>query len=302
MTQSVLCLCSVVLIQREYGMTRYACIVICTFLLLLLEACANSALAPVAQRDEVKQGKPVVTQRGRMRSAAEKPLKTIPADGYTVVKGDTLYAIAWRYNLDHKTVANWNNISAPYTIYPGQLVRLNPPPIDRGIVRNIKSKNARSSVSPSPKAESTARKPTRKTETVTAKPTTEIPAQGGAIKWLWPTSGRLVKSSSPTSKKGIDISGKPGQKVKAAAAGQVVYSGSGLLNYGKLVIIKHSEKYLSAYAYNSKLLVKEGDRVNIGQVISIMGRDHKGRHVLHFEIRRNGKPVDPKRYLPGRRA
>jgi lipoprotein NlpD len=103
---------------------------------------------------------------------------------------------------------------------------------------------------------------------------------------------------SPTSKKGLDILGVHRQSVNAAAEGEVVYSGSGLVGYGKLIIIKHNDKFLSAYAYNSKILVKEGDIVKAGQEISKMGQDHTGRKILHFEIRRNGKPVNPLKHLP----
>ena len=120
----------------------------------------------------------------------------------------------------------------------------------------------------------------------------------GKIKWFWPTRGKIVKSDSPTSKKGVDISGSSGQPVKAAAEGKIVYSGSGLVGYGKLIIIKHNDKFLSAYAYNSDLLVNEGDIVKAGQKISEMGQDQSGRNILHFEIRLNGNPINPLKYLP----
>ena len=134
------------------------------------------------------------------------------------------------------------------------------------------------------------------------RPAREPALPKGPVTWHWPTTGNIVDSSSPKSKKGINISGKPGQSIKAAAAGQVVYSGSGLFGYGKLIIIKHNDTYLSAYAYNSKLLVKEGDTVKSGQTISFMGQDHTGRTLLHFEIRKNGKPINPANYLPKKRA
>ena len=142
----------------------------------------------------------------------------------------------------------------------------------------------------------------KKAEVAVKKPGIRPVLPKGPVKWLWPTRGKLVKSNSPTSKKGIDIAGTSGQTIKAAAGGEVVYSGSGLLGYGKLIIIKHNETYLSTYAYNSKLLVKEGDRVIAGQNISEMGQDISGRNILHFEIRQNGKPVNPIKHLPKKHA
>ena len=120
----------------------------------------------------------------------------------------------------------------------------------------------------------------------------------GAIDWQWPTSGRVIKSDSPTARKGLEIAGSQGQAVNAAAAGSVVYSGSGLLGYGRLIILKHSDTFLSAYAYNERLLVAEGDQVATGQQIATMGLDNSGQPVLHFEIRKDGRPVNPMEHLP----
>ena len=128
----------------------------------------------------------------------------------------------------------------------------------------------------------------------------EIPLPRQVNRWNWPVKGRLFKTfnTRDSLRKGIAIVGERGQAVKAAAGGRVVYSGNGLLSYGNLVIIKHSNAYLSAYAYNKKLLVKEGDSVDLGQEIAHMGGSGKGPARLHFEIRKNGKPVDPLHYLP----
>jgi lipoprotein NlpD len=117
--------------------------------------------------------------------------------------------------------------------------------------------------------------------------------------WAWPASGKVSESYAKTGS-GIRIAGTEGQPVSASAAGEVVYAGSGLKSYGQLVIVKHNETWLTAYGFNSRLLVKEGDRVASGQRIAAMGRNSRGRELLHFEIRRNGKPVDPMRYLPKR--
>ncbi len=279
-------------------------------ILCLLQACGRS-VAPVQQRDVVREQVPSTTERSiaLQRSRDRANLNS----GYHVVeKGDTLYSIAFRYSKDFKAVAQWNRISPPYTIYPGQFVRLKPAadqrtagtpakkkgtPLQTETVKKLPSKNKTATTAPKPKP---ATKPA--TKQVATKQPAKKPLPAGAVKWSWPTVGKLVKSNSPTSKKGIDISGKSGQTIKAAATGDVVYSGSGLFGYGKLIIIKHNETYLSAYAYNSKLLVKEGDRVRAGQPISYMGQDHSGRTVLHFEIRKNGKPTNPITYLPKRSA
>jgi lipoprotein NlpD len=143
----------------------------------------------------------------------------------------------------------------------------------------------------------------RKVVTQAKKPTKSI-KKSGSLRWHWPTHGHVIEtfSSKSSTRKGIDIAGRLGQGVKAASAGRVVYSGSGLRGYGKLIIVKHNEQYLSAYAHNRKLLVKQGDTVKLGQRIAEMGRSGTDRVKLHFEIRREGNPVNPMRYLPKRRG
>lgn len=282
--------------------------VIFLLILILLHACSGVGVAPVANRGEVKETAPTTTQRGA--AAQAKPTTTSKPtiqnkSGYHIVgKGDTLYSIAWRYNYDYKAVASWNKINAPYTIYPGQLIRLKPILKKKGtpLKPKVAAKKTPPASPPKPISKPTPKKPPEKSKVVVQKSKPKAALPTGPVKWSWPTTGKLVKSNSPTSKKGIDISGKSGQRIKAAAAGEVVYSGSGLLGYGKLIIIKHNETYLSAYAYNRKLLVREGERVKAGQQISEMGQDHTGRTVLHFEIRKNGKPVTPTRHLPKKRA
>ncbi len=278
--------------------------VIYLLFIILLQACSGVGVAPVANRGEVKEAEPTSTQRGTSRQSKPVP-KAQPTiqnkSGYHIVgKGDTLYSIAWRYSYDYKLVASWNKINAPYTIYPGQLIRLKP--LVEKKAAPIKPKIIVKKAPPSPPTKPVTEPSPKKPNAVAQKNKPKAALPRGPIKWSWPTTGKLVKSNSPTSKKGIDISGKSGQRIKAAAVGEVVYSGSGLLGYGKLIIIKHNETYLSAYAYNSKLLVKEGDRVKAGQPISEMGQDHTGRTVLHFEIRKNGKPVTPTKHLPKNRA
>ncbi len=287
-------------------MTRFAALVTTLTALLLLQACTGKAVAPVDNRKVKKEPVPATSQRGvsATRTTSSKNNAGSDAGYHVVVKGDTLYSISWRYQKDYKQVAGWNRISSPYTIFPGQLIRLKPP------VQQANGQPVRKKRGIPLKPEQPATLPATPPTKTVAKPTAKKPAKAsakpalpsGPISWSWPTRGNIVKSNSPTSKKGIDISGKSGQTIKAAAAGEVVYSGSGLFGYGKLIIIKHNETYLSAYAYNSKLLVKEGDRVNSGQTISYMGQDNTGRTVLHFEIRKNGKPINPIKYLPRKSA
>jgi len=266
---------------------------------LCINACTTPRVAPVSSRgEEVKSAhkKQVHEAISEKKAAGKKP-------GHHVVnKGDTLYSIAWIYGFDYRDIAIWNNIKAPYVIYPGQQLKLQAPPPSRNksltpgpIVRKEAAIKQETKPIIKPEAGAVKKQPSiNKTSTI--KQTKPLPA--GKVHWSWPVRGKLVKSKTPTAKKGIDIAGKLGQKVNAAAIGDVVYSGSGLLGYGKLIIIKHNETFLSAYAHNSKLLVKEGDRVQKGQQIAQMGQTTDGRTLLHFEIRKNGKPIDPLGHLP----
>lgn len=211
-----------------------------------------------------------------------------------VKKNDTLYAIARTQGFTHYQIARWNHLRSPYVLKPGQVLRLSPPSTSAPVVT---SQAARPVVKTQALRPSNSR-PAKSVTTKPVAPAENLPTR--VSKWYWPVSGRVVTTfkSDDTSRKGIRISGKKGQTVKAAAAGSVVYSGNGLINYGNLVIIKHSHSFLSAYAYNSKLLVKEGDSVKPGQAIARMGGPAANSSQLHFEIRRNGKPVNPLHYLP----
>jgi lipoprotein NlpD len=220
------------------------------------------------------------TTSNNVKKQAENPKKY-----HIVEKGETLYSIAWQYGYDVREVAIWNRIQAPYTIYPQQKIRLvkthytkpQKPVSKRVITSKITPK---SHVKNSNKS-----KTTRK------------------ISWQWPTKGKIIGkySARDAGKKGLDIAGRKGQRIYAAAGGEVVYSGSGLRGYGKLIIIKHNDTYFSAYAHSNRLFVKEKQKVQKGQHIADMGSSEAQRVMLHFEVRRNGKPVDPLRYLPKRR-
>ncbi len=268
---------------------------------ILLQACASGGIAPVSNRDEIKDTPPNISKPGKKIEKKESkkrvntPKKIVKnkKDCHVVAKGDTLYSIAWRYNYDYRQLANWNDIDAPYVIYLGNSIcfKLN------------KGKSVKKIKSQPDEDENLGKEQIQQNQVAQVNPNVGDKKSGkklspGKIKWFWPTRGKIVKSDSPTSKKGVDISGSLGQSVKAAAEGKIVYSGSGLVGYGKLIIIKHNDKFLSAYAYNSELLVNEGDIVKAGQKISKMGQDQSGRNILHFEIRLNGNPINPLKHLP----
>jgi len=230
------------------------------------------------------------------RTPAPQPAKR--PGSYIVNRGDTLYSIAWRYGFDYRQLAGWNAIREPYTIFPGQKLRLTKPPKTASTSRKRASPPSSKTAS---KSGSKASKSNKSTSSGTLKKSTKAPAKGGSAsvkRWYWPAKGKVVTSFSRSGGKGIDIAGRFGQPIQAAADGKVVYSGSGLIGYGQLIIVKHNKRYLSAYAHNNKILVKEGDTVTGGQRIAEMGRSGSNRAMLHFEIRKDGKPIDPLRFLP----
>ena len=217
---------------------------------------------------------------------------------YRVKKGDTLYAVSWRAGVDWKTLARWNGLKSPYTIYPGQLLRLKPPPARSSSKPRSSTAKRTTKSSTTKKSGSTT---SSRTSTSRATSTKKKPAAAaGRLHWQWPVKGRIVSRFSMTDPDldGIKIAGSRGKKIVAAESGTVVYTGSGLIGYGELIIIKHNNEFLSAYGHNSRLYVKEGQKVKKGQHISDMGSNSAGQYMLHFEIRRYGKPVDPLAYLP----
>ncbi|WP_366517680.1 peptidoglycan DD-metalloendopeptidase family protein [uncultured Marinobacter sp.] len=228
--------------------------------------------------------------------------------GRHVVKpGETLYSIAWRYGRDYRELGNANGMSAPWHLKAGQVLRLDL----RGTVTSSVQNNGRSRAAPTkPPSQPVSTAPARKTEprpTVSRAPDRKSPLNTQTqtvsnVNWRWPHVGTVIAGYSTSGKvnKGVDIAGNPGDAVRAAAGGNVVYAGSGLLGYGNLVIVNHNEHYLSAYAHNRKILVQEGEDVKAGQVIAELGSSGSDRPKLHFEIRKNGNPVDPRHYLPPR--
>lgn len=216
---------------------------------------------------------------------------------HKVVSGDTLFSIAWRYGFKYQDLAKYNNISTSYRIYPGQIIRLP----GSFVAASASARSTKSNDNAPKSSVSTYSKNSRsKYQTNTISKSTKPVLQTGAIIWLWPSKGAILRhfSGATTLNKGIDIGGKLGEPVLAAASGQVVYAGSGLRGYGKLLIIRHNDTFLSAYAHNNRLLVKEGDFVKAGQRIADMGSSGTDGVKLHFEIRRDGTPENPLTYLP----
>lgn len=231
---------------------------------------------------------------------------------HVVREGETLYGIAWNYGRDYRELGSANGLGPPWTIRAGQVLRLDV----RGTAQSGNSGRTTAKAS-KPAANTSTRKArakqpaqaaanTRKTA-VTRKPDTSAPLASrsqtvASIPWRWPHSGTVIAGYSASGKvnKGVDIAGKAGDAVRAAADGSVVYAGNGLLGYGNLIIVNHNEHYLSAYAHNRKIRVSEGENVKAGQVIAELGSSGSERPKLHFEIRKNGNPVDPAHYLPPR--
>ena len=271
---------------------------------LLLGGCGGSKMAPVT-----------VINAGSDQ----------PASFHTVRKGESVYAIAWRYGLDYRDVARWNALRSPYTIYPGQGLKLSGPgrsavaAAPGGSSRTAaaalpprKSARGASTTPPRTSAKPAVISPPKKPHASAAKVVTKAAPPGGnrvpqsdprienakVGAWVWPVKGRLAGAFGKRGGKGINIEGSRGQRISAAHSGRVVYAGGGLIGYGELIIVKHNKRFLSAYAHNSVIFVKEGDLVNRGQRIAEMGSSGTDKVMLHFEIRRDGKPVNPLKYLP----
>lgn len=213
---------------------------------------------------------------------------------HIVQQDETLYNIAWRYGRDYKELASANNIKSPFILSVGQRIDLE---VDQQSYKAQRSSNKKE---PSTSPNVTGRKQNPKLRNKTTR--TKKSSNSNKITWGWPHVGLILAKYSVNSRsrdinKGIDIRGVGGDEIRAAASGEVVYAGNGLLGYGNLIIINHSDRYLSAYGHNQDMLVKEGDRVKRGQQIATMGAKG-GKPMLHFEIRKDGQPVNPAKYLP----
>lgn len=203
-------------------------------------------------------------------------IEPIPKSGvHRVLPGETIYEIAWRYGLDYRSLAVMNHLKSPYLLHNAQLIALH-------------------YQQPAPLSNRKMQKPMIvKIEKITVSQRTAIKEQHSVVKkWIWPAKGKITNSFTRLNK-GINITGQLGDDIYATAAGKVVYSGDGLRGYGNLIILKHNSQYLSAYAHNRVIFVKEGEWVRQGQKIAEMGSTGSDKIMLHFEIRRAGKPIDP---------
>ena len=289
--------------------------------ILILGGCASRQPAPVIERAPAAQAP----------AAPAAPAADTRPETYTVRRGETLYGIALDHGLDYRDLAEWNGITNPNVIRVGDTLRLRAPAATvtsegAAQVKPVIGAGALESrpLGAGPEAASAAKKPDEATIArieprrielkpelrPEAKPRPEALLPGPRpeaqsdndekVDWSWPVAGRIVARFADPANKGVDISAKLGDPVFASAPGRVVYSGSGLRGYGKLIIIKHNPTYLSAYAHNNQILVKEGQNVAKGQKIGEVGATDSAAPKLHFEIRRLGKPVDPLKFLPER--
>lgn len=302
---------------------------ICLVLALLLAACASQQRgAPVEERavQNGRNGNSAAAGSATAASAeaAQKALPGAENAGkpgyYTIKPGDTLIRVGLESGQNWHDIMRWNNIDNPNVLEVGQVLRVVPPGADAGVAstkpvtagrvesRPLDAKPAPGSPAasaPASGAGSTTVAGVSVTPAVppasAPSPTIASPKEGDDdVNWMWPSSGPVIAAFDEARNKGLGISGKAGDPVYAAADGRVVYAGSGLRGYGNLVIVKHNNSYLTAYAHNQTLLVKEDQAVRRGQKIAEMGSTDTDRVKLHFEIRKQGKPVDPAKYLPPR--
>lgn len=288
-------------------MTQAPRLALLTILIGLAAGCSTTTRqAPVVER-------PVTAAPARPAPAqAEEAPKQDERGMYTVRKGDTLLRIALDFGQNYRDLVTWNNLANPDDIKVGQVLRVSQPQGERNASVQTQPVPMPPSASVPRKTEPRADKtPYSEGKVATATPPATAPATPPApatpaagdearLSWMWPSEGRVIATFDDGRNKGIDIAGRMGQPVVAAGSGKVMYAGSGIRGYGNLVIVKHSNSLLSAYAHNRKIVVKEGDNVSRGQVIAEMGDSDADAVKLHFEIRQQGKPVDPTRFLPVR--
>jgi lipoprotein NlpD len=273
--------------QRSY-LTGFQQLVIGIALGVLLVGCSSTPSGGVRVVDR------------NNKAAPQRP--TVTTGQYVVRRGDTLFSIAFRYGWDYKALAARNQIPEPYTIRVGQTIRFDG---RSGGAVAARGPGVVSSTSTTTSSSGSVKTTVISKPVAVAAPSagaSTLPAGPSPKGWVWPSNGVLIGkfSSNGSLNKGVDIAGDLGQPVLAASDGSVVYAGSGLRGYGELVIIKHSDTYVSAYGHNRRLLVREGQQVKAGQTIAEMGSTGTDRVKLHFEIRRQGKPVDPLQFLPRR--
>lgn len=265
----------------------------------VLAGCGSTSLnkAPVEDRGS-SAGRPSATTSAT--GAAKVDPATLPGAEnagkpgyYTVKPGETLMRIAMEHGQSWKDIARWSNLENPNVIEVGQVLRVVPP------TSSAVTQPAPAAPAVSGSASTAAATPAPVPSPAPA--AAEAPAAAdNNVGFIWPSSGTVISGFDDSRNKGLDIGGKAGDPVVAAADGRVIYAGAGLRGYGNLILIKHNNTYLTAYAHNQTLLVKDDQVVRKGQKIAEMGSSDADRVKLHFEVRRQGKPVDPSRYLPSR--
>jgi len=277
---------------------------------LVLSGCGSKLLNHAPVEDRGASGTAPAGPDARAQPVKPPPgIENAGKPGYYTVKpGDTLIRIGLETGQSHKDISRWNTLENPNRIEVGQVIRVAPPAgSDSGAVV-VGKPVAGSAVVTTPIAAGVPLKPASAPASapVATAPVAAAPAPVGAtagddnLAWIWPGNGQVLAGFDEVKNKGLDIAGASGDPVLAAAEGKVVYAGSGLRGYGNLIILKHNNTFLTAYAHNKSLLVKEDQTVKKGQKIAEMGDSDADRVKLHFEVRRQGKPVDPARYLPAR--
>jgi len=257
---------------------------------LALGGCVASGPAPVEERGS-RAAKAAPKPEPRPAAAAA-PSAPVPEGSYVVKKGDTLYSIALEHGADYRDVAQWNRLEDPSRIQIGQVLRVSVPEqklVEVGKPRVIGRVEARPLGEPAPKEPAVAPKP---------EPKAEPKAPPSSAEFIWPIKGKVLTAFAEPRSKGIDIDGKPGDAIVAAAAGRVTYTGTGIPGLGKLVVIRHETGFITVYAHNRDIVVKEQQSVGRGQKIAELGNTDSDRPKLHFQIRKGAAAVDPLRYLP----
>jgi lipoprotein NlpD len=309
--------------MNQMSMTKKSSLLVLLPLAVLTACTSTPRQAPVVERP--------IARRAPPPAPAPAPVQETREGYYTVKKGDTLIRIALDHGQNYRDIVAWNNLANPNDIKVDQVLRVAPPedapgvrtaavvmPPDttkavppapkktepKGDKKPYSDAELKADAEPKPAAPPRAEKPVQlasvKPSVPAPAPAPTLSAEDREVSWMWPAEGRVVGQFDEGKNKGIDIAGRPGQQVLAAGAGKVMYAGSGIRGYGNLVIVKHSNGLLSAYAHNRSILVKEGQTVGKGQAIAEMGDSDSDSVKLHFEIRQQGKPVDPAKFLPNR--
>ena len=280
-----------------------------TVSVLLLAGCGSRLLSPAPVEDRgTSTTRPGNFPPAPVTTGDVKPLPGAENAGkpgyYTVKPGDTLIRIGLDTGQNFRDIVRWNNLENPNLIEVGQVVRIVPPANDNPLVvtRPVASGTATTTTAAAPvRPASAPAAPAAAAPAPVAAASSALPASTeDDIAWIWPAQGKLIAGFDEVKNKGYDIDGKAGDAIIASADGRVVYAGAGLRGYGNLIILKHNNTYLTAYAHNQTLLVKEDQSVKKGQKIAEMGNSDADRVKLHFEIRRQGKPIDPAKYLPAK--